>query len=93
MRRISTWNVKWDVLPVDENIISNIAQTKHSVVEDGEEEKPINDGDWLDEVEMNSEKDKNAVSSPEKTGKKSCEEIFCSLDNLSRQFSCLLMSQ
>jgi hypothetical protein len=41
----SSWNVKWDVLPVDENIISNIAWTKLIIVEDSEEEKPLNDGD------------------------------------------------
>jgi hypothetical protein len=76
----SSWNVKWDVLPVDDCIISNIARTKLTMVEDGEEEKPINDGDHLDEVEINSEEEDNALSSPEKSGKKSSEEIFCSLD-------------
>jgi hypothetical protein len=29
---------------------------------------------------MNSDEDENAESSPEKTGKKSSDEIFCSLD-------------
>ncbi len=74
----SSWNVKWDVLPIDENIISNIVWEKLTVVDDGEEEKPIKDGDRLDEVEMKSDEDENAESSPEKTGKKSSDEIFCS---------------
>jgi len=42
----SSWNVKWDVLPVNDNMINNISRLKPTIVEDGEEEKPINDNEW-----------------------------------------------
>jgi hypothetical protein len=75
----SSWNVKWDVLPVNDNMINNISRSKLSVVEDGEEEKPINDNEQLDEVEVISDTDGNNDNgcSP---GKKSDEDALWSQD-------------
>jgi hypothetical protein len=75
----SSWNVKWDVLPVNNNVINNISRSKLTIVEDGEEEKPINDNEWLDEVEIISDTDGNNDNgcSP---GKISDEDAFCSQD-------------
>jgi hypothetical protein len=61
----SSWNVKWDTLPVDNNVISNITRTKLTVVEDGEEEKALPNNMQLDEVELNSDDDA-AATTPEK---------------------------
>jgi len=54
-------NVKWDILPVNNNIIQNITRTKLTVVEDGEEEKAIADGILLDEVEYTVTKKKSLL--------------------------------
>ena len=51
----STWNVKWDVLPLINNVINNITRTKFTVVEDGEEEKGLPDNVQLDEVALDSD--------------------------------------
>jgi len=51
----SSWNVKWEVLPVNDNVINNISRSKLTVVIDGEEERPINDNERLDEVEVISD--------------------------------------
>jgi hypothetical protein len=55
----SSWNVKWYVLPVDDNVINNISRSKLTIVEDGEKERPINDNECLDEVEIISDTDTN----------------------------------
>jgi hypothetical protein len=47
----NSWNIKWDALPVNNNVVHNIMHMKLIVAQDGEEEKPINDDDKLDEVE------------------------------------------
>jgi hypothetical protein len=73
----NSWNVKWDALPASDNVVQNITRTKLIVVEDGEEEKPIDDDDKLDEVELNSDKEDE---SPEKSAKKQHEEAFCKMD-------------
>jgi len=70
----SSWNVKWDVLPSSENVISNITRTKLIGVEDGEEERGFPDDAKLDDVAMASDED---VRSPEKAGKISAEDNFC----------------
>jgi hypothetical protein len=71
----NSWNVKWDILPVNNNIIQNITRTKLTVVEDGEEEKAIADGILLDEVEYDS--DNKEESSPTKSAKNDSEDSFC----------------
>jgi hypothetical protein len=53
----STWNVKLDILPTNNNVVNNITRTKLTVVEDGEEEKGIPDDALLDDAEYNSDKD------------------------------------
>jgi hypothetical protein len=72
----SSWNVRFDILPLDQNVIQNISRTKLTVVNDGEEEKPYDDTDKLDEVAINSDVDE---SSPVK--KKTTEDEFCNANN------------
>ena len=77
-RSKNTWNVKWDILPVNQNIVKNITRTKLSVVEDGEEEKAIPDGTHLDDLEYDSDNDDE--KSPSKSVKKDSEDTFCKMD-------------
>jgi hypothetical protein len=74
----NSWNVKWDVLPINENIIKNITRTKLTVVEDGEEEKANPDGTLLDDAFYDSDKDEE--DSPSKSAKKDSEDTFCNMD-------------
>jgi hypothetical protein len=69
---------KWDVLPINENIIKNITRTKLTVMEDGEEEKAIPDGTLLDDILYDSDKDEE--DSPSKSAKKDSEDRFCKMD-------------
>ena len=80
-RSKNSWNVKWDILPVNNNIIQNITRTKLAVVEDGEEEKAIPDGTLLDDLVYDSDKDPEP--SPSRTAKKDSEDSFCQLDGSS----------
>ncbi len=70
-----SWNVKFDVLPVDENVLHNISRVKLTVIADGEEEKPIGEDEHLDEVELKSDTEEDA--SPKKTKD---DDVFCSQD-------------
>ena len=81
----SRWNVKFDVLPLNQKIIHNITRTKLTVVEEGEEEKAIADGVLLDVVELHSDVDDDdpANTSPEKSAKKDSEDTFCQMDRQS----------
>jgi hypothetical protein len=74
----NSWNVKWDILPVNNNTIQYMARTKLAVVGDGEEEKVIADGTILNEVEYDSDKEEEA--SPTKSAKKDREDFFCKMD-------------
>ena len=47
----SSWNVKFDVLPIDENIVKNISRGKLEEVQPGEEEAPLNEKDMARFVE------------------------------------------
>ena len=38
----SSWNVRFDVLPCDENSVVNISRGKLAVIQPGEEELPLN---------------------------------------------------
>ena len=79
----SSWNVKFDVLPVHQNVVQNITRTKLTVVEDGEEEKALQDNEQLDEVAYNSADDCANDASPEKSSKKCNEDKFCEMDRQS----------
>jgi hypothetical protein len=65
------WNVKWDVLPMDKNVVQNKSRGKLTVVGDGEEEKPIGDDEHLDVVKMlsDTEEGKENVSPKKKVRK------------------------
>jgi hypothetical protein len=56
----NSWNVKWDILPVNNNTIQYMARTKLTVFEDGEEEKVITDGTIVNELEYDSDKEEEA---------------------------------
>jgi hypothetical protein len=77
-RSKNSWNVKWNILPVNHNIIENITRTKLAIVEDGEEEKAIPDGTLLDDLVYDSDKDEEP--SPSKSVKKDSEDTFCKMD-------------
>jgi hypothetical protein len=62
----NTWNVKWNILPQNNNILRNITRTNLTIVKDGEEEKAIQDGMLLDIVEYDSDNDENG-DSPEQS--------------------------
>jgi hypothetical protein len=74
-----TWNVKFDILPSDDNIIQNISLSKLIGAGDGKEEKPIADGEMLDEMEITDSKDGD-VSPQKKSKGPSSDDVFCSLD-------------
>jgi hypothetical protein len=59
----SSWNVKFDIFPSDDNVIQNISQAKLIVMADGEEEKPIADNESLDELHIEDDN-----KSPQKKG-------------------------
>jgi hypothetical protein len=66
-KRKSTWNVKWGILPTNNNAVNSITRTKLTVVEDGEEDKGILDDALLDDVEYNSDNnDGNPEEAPPK---------------------------
>ena len=71
----SSWNVKFDVLPVNQNVVQNITRTKLIVVEDNEEEKALEPDDLLDEVEYISDNE-----SPAKSCNKEVDDEFCKMD-------------
>ena len=71
----SSWNVKFDVLPVNQNVVQNITRTKLIVVEDNEEEKALEPDDLLDEVEYISDNE-----SPAKSRNKEVDDEFCKMD-------------
>jgi hypothetical protein len=75
----NTWNVKWGILPQNNNIVRNITRTKLTIVKDGEEEKAIEDGTLLDIVEYGSDNDENG-DSPEKSPQKESSDTFCNMD-------------
>ena len=76
----NTWIVKWDILPVQSNVIKNITWTKLSVIEEGEEEKAVPDDAQLDEMEYDSDKED---ASPKKSTNKNSEVEFCKMDRQS----------
>jgi hypothetical protein len=45
------------VLSVHDNVIKNISRSKLTVVEEGEEEKPISENERLDDAEIMSDTD------------------------------------
>jgi hypothetical protein len=62
----STWNLKFDVLPVHDNVMCNITRTKLTVVAPDEDEQPLSkrDQDKMDsllqvEDELEEEKEKS----------------------------------
>jgi len=62
----SSWNVKFDVLPADDNVVSNITRGKLEVVQPGEEEQPLNARDLANFVEHSCDPTEEALGSPEK---------------------------
>jgi hypothetical protein len=76
----NTWNVKWDTLPVQSNVIKNITCTKLTVIEEGEEEKAVPDDAQPDEMEYNSDQDD---ASPRRSSHKDSEVEFCNMDRQS----------
>jgi hypothetical protein len=79
----SSWNVKFDVLPIHQNIVHNITRTKLTVVDDGEEEKALQDNEQLDEVAYNSDATNDDAASPDKSSRRSNNDKFCDMDRQS----------
>jgi hypothetical protein len=76
----NTWNVKWDTLPMQSNVIKNITRRKLTIIEEGEEEKALPDDVQLDEMEYNSDEDD---ASPMRPAHKDREVEFCNMDRQS----------
>jgi hypothetical protein len=76
----NTWNVKWDTLAVQSNVIKNITQTKLSIIEEGEEEKALLDDVQLDEMEYISDEDNASLR---RSSHKDREVEFCNMDRQS----------
>ncbi len=62
----SSWNVCFDLLPCNENIVSNISRGKLAVVQPGEEEVPLNARDQARFVELGCEVIEEVEPSPKK---------------------------
>jgi hypothetical protein len=62
----SNWNVRFDVLPCDENVVVNISRGKLEVVQPGEEELPLNATDQARCDELGREVTEELEPSPKK---------------------------
>ena len=84
----SSWNIRFDVLPYNDNVMENIACTKLSVLNNGEEEHPLSqcDQELMDSLVSNDQEDEREDASGESTSlalkkkKKKAEDNFLALD-------------
>ena len=75
----STWNVKFDVLPVHDNVVCNITRTKLTVVGPDEEEQPLSQRDQ-EKMESLLQVEDEVDEEREKSRKKKAEDDFCSME-------------
>jgi len=83
----SSWNVRFDVLPLEENVIENFARTKLEVIGDGEEEKPLNEHDQalFESIGLESDagderREESSGATGQKKKKKNPTAEFCNMD-------------
>ena len=62
----SSWNICFDLLPCDENIVGNVSRGKLAVVQPGEEEVPLNARDQARFDELGCEVIEEVEPSPKK---------------------------
>ena len=76
----SNWNVRFDVLPCDGNVVANISRGKLAVVQPGEEELPLNARDQERFDQLGYDVTEEVERSPKKNSNKTLEEAFCSME-------------